>query len=86
MNRWLGSAWQITVGGIQVGLDRRAWVNRCYHYCSDLFQPKISRFWSWVVNSYGCVNLLAWVVCGCLVVSILISWVASVVVYGLVGI
>ena len=62
-DRLLGfkSAWQIGVealGGRDS--DHYRWVNRCCHYCSHLFQPKIIRFWSWVVNSYGCVNLLAW--------------------------
>ena len=78
LNRWPGlvvadrflgykSAWQIGVEALG-GRDsnRYGWVNRCYRYFSHLFQPKISRCWTWVVVSWsflglwfgGCVNFV----------------------------
>ena len=78
LNRWPGlvvadrfsgykSAWQIGVEALG-GRDsnRYGWVNRFYRYFSHLFQPKISRCWTWVVVSWsflglwfgGCVNFV----------------------------
>ena len=59
-DRLLGfkSAWQIGVealGGRDS--DRYRWVNRCCQYCSYLFQPKISRCWTWVMVSWSFLGL-----------------------------
>ena len=60
VDRLLGfkSAWQIGVEALG-GCDsnRYGWVNRCCHYCSHLFQSKISRCWTWVVVSWSFLGL-----------------------------
>ena len=60
VDRLLGfkSAWQISVEALG-GCDsnRYGWVNRCCHYCSHLFQSKISRCWTWVVVSWSFLGL-----------------------------
>ena len=75
-DRLLGfkSAWQIgeeALGGRDS--DRYGWVNRCCHYCSHLFQLKISCCWTWVVVSWSFLDLGR----GFLVISRLGSWFLS---------